>query len=137
VEICLLASYFRTMWENAIDGVIDAAILVLSEELREIVKTKMRKCGRKCTVHLQYICSTIARSVCRLFLWSRIGAVATQSCRNRLELHYKYNMRKYWTILCNRKDVKDCYFGLIILLFIINANLCNILLLIPMSVTYL
>ena len=30
----LLVSYFRTMWENAIDEVIDAAILVLSEELK-------------------------------------------------------------------------------------------------------
>ena len=28
------------MWENAIDEVIDAAILVLSEELREIVGEK-------------------------------------------------------------------------------------------------
>jgi hypothetical protein len=36
------------MWENAIDGVIDAAILVLSEELREIVKENWRKRGRKC-----------------------------------------------------------------------------------------
>ena len=34
----LLVSYFRTMWENAIDEVIDADILVLSEELREIVR---------------------------------------------------------------------------------------------------
>jgi hypothetical protein len=33
LEICLLVSYFPTMWENAIDEVIDAAILVLSEEL--------------------------------------------------------------------------------------------------------
>jgi hypothetical protein len=51
--------------------------------------------------------TTSARSVCRLFLWRRIAAVATQSCRNRLEWHYKCNMRKYWTILCNRKDVHD------------------------------
>jgi hypothetical protein len=36
------------MWENAIDEVIDAAILVLSEELTEIVMEKRRKCGRKC-----------------------------------------------------------------------------------------
>jgi len=36
------------MWGNAIDGVIDAAILVLSEELREIVREKRRKRGRKC-----------------------------------------------------------------------------------------
>jgi hypothetical protein len=36
------------MWENAIDVVTDAAILVLSEELREIVKKKRRKRGRKC-----------------------------------------------------------------------------------------
>jgi hypothetical protein len=28
LETCLLASYFRTMWEKAIDEVIDAAILV-------------------------------------------------------------------------------------------------------------
>ena len=33
------------------------------------------------------------------------------------------------------KMCKICYFGLLILLFIINANLCNLLLLIPMSVT--
>ena len=44
----LLVSYFRTMWENAIDEVIDTAILVLSEELREIVRGKRRKRGRKC-----------------------------------------------------------------------------------------
>jgi hypothetical protein len=31
LEICLLVSYFWTMWENAIDEVVDAAILVLSE----------------------------------------------------------------------------------------------------------
>jgi len=36
------------MWENAFDKVIDAAILVLSEELREIVREKRRKCGHKC-----------------------------------------------------------------------------------------
>ena len=36
------------MWENTIDKVIDAAILVLSEELREIVREKRRKRGRKC-----------------------------------------------------------------------------------------
>jgi hypothetical protein len=30
------------MWENAIDEVIDTAILVLSEELREIVRGKRR-----------------------------------------------------------------------------------------------
>jgi hypothetical protein len=36
------------MWENAIDEVIDAAILVSSEELREIVREKKRKRGRKC-----------------------------------------------------------------------------------------
>jgi hypothetical protein len=36
------------MWENAIDEVFDAAILVLSEELREIVREKRRKLGRKC-----------------------------------------------------------------------------------------
>jgi len=36
------------MWKNAIDEVIDAAILVLSEELREIVREKRSKRGRKC-----------------------------------------------------------------------------------------
>ena len=36
------------MWENAIDEVTDATILVLSEELREIVREKRRKHGRKC-----------------------------------------------------------------------------------------
>jgi hypothetical protein len=36
------------MWENAIDKVIDAAILVSSEELREIVREKRRKRGHKC-----------------------------------------------------------------------------------------
>jgi hypothetical protein len=36
------------MWENAVDEVIDAAILVLNEELREIVRGKRRKRGRKC-----------------------------------------------------------------------------------------
>jgi hypothetical protein len=36
------------MWENATDEVSDAAILVLSEELREIVRGKRRKRGRKC-----------------------------------------------------------------------------------------
>jgi hypothetical protein len=35
-------------WENAINEVIDDAILVLSEELREIVREKRRKYGRKC-----------------------------------------------------------------------------------------
>jgi hypothetical protein len=34
-------------WENAIDEVIDATVLVLSEELRVIVREK-RKRGRKC-----------------------------------------------------------------------------------------
>jgi len=48
LEICLLVSYFRTIWENATDEVIDAAILVLSEELREIVREKGRKGGRNC-----------------------------------------------------------------------------------------
>jgi hypothetical protein len=33
------------MWENAIDKVIDATILVLSEELREIVREKRRRRG--------------------------------------------------------------------------------------------
>jgi hypothetical protein len=32
------------MWENAVDEVVDAAILVLSEEVREIVKERGRKC---------------------------------------------------------------------------------------------
>jgi len=36
------------MCESAIDGVIDAAVLVVSEELREIVREKRRKRGRKC-----------------------------------------------------------------------------------------
>jgi hypothetical protein len=36
------------MWENAIDEVTDVAILVLSEEHREIVREKRRKRGRKC-----------------------------------------------------------------------------------------
>jgi hypothetical protein len=44
----LFVSYFRTVWENVIVEVIDAAILVLSEELREIVRGKRRKRGRKC-----------------------------------------------------------------------------------------
>ena len=48
LEICLLVSYFRTVWENAIDEVIDAAVLVLSDELREILREKRRKRGRKC-----------------------------------------------------------------------------------------
>jgi len=47
LEICLLASYFRTMWKNAIDEFIDDAILILSEELREMVREKRRKRGRK------------------------------------------------------------------------------------------
>jgi hypothetical protein len=33
------------VWENAIDEVIDAAILVLSEELREIAREKRRRRG--------------------------------------------------------------------------------------------
>jgi hypothetical protein len=33
---------------NAVDGVIGGAVLVLSEELKEIVKEKKRKRGRKC-----------------------------------------------------------------------------------------
>ena len=45
--MCLLVSYFRTMWENAIDKVIDAASLVLCEELGEIVMEKRRK---HCTI---------------------------------------------------------------------------------------
>jgi hypothetical protein len=36
------------MWENATDEVIDVAILVLSEELREIVREKRRKRRSKC-----------------------------------------------------------------------------------------
>jgi hypothetical protein len=40
-----LVSYFRTKWKNAIDKVTDAAVLVLSEELREIVREKRRKRG--------------------------------------------------------------------------------------------
>ena len=34
------------------------------------------------------------------------------------------------------KMCKICYFGLLIILFIINANPCDFLLLIPMSITY-
>jgi hypothetical protein len=48
LEVCLLGSYLPTVWENAIDKVIDAAILVSNEELREIVKEKRRKRGRQC-----------------------------------------------------------------------------------------
>ena len=48
LELCLLVSYFWTMQENAIDEVIDAAISILSEERREIVREKRRKRGRKC-----------------------------------------------------------------------------------------
>jgi hypothetical protein len=47
LETCLLVSYFQT-WENAIYEVTDAAILVLSEEFREIAREKRRKCGCKC-----------------------------------------------------------------------------------------
>jgi hypothetical protein len=36
------------MWENAIDEVVDAAILVLSEDLREMARAKRKKRGRKC-----------------------------------------------------------------------------------------
>jgi hypothetical protein len=36
------------VWENPIDEVIDAAILVSSEELREMVREKRRKRGCKC-----------------------------------------------------------------------------------------
>ena len=36
------------MWENAIEEVIDAAILVLSEELREIARKERRRRVRKC-----------------------------------------------------------------------------------------
>jgi hypothetical protein len=47
-EYVLFVSYFRTMWENVIDEVTDAAVLVLSEDLREIVREKSRKRGRNC-----------------------------------------------------------------------------------------
>ena len=40
LEICLLVSYFRTSWENSIDEVTDAAILVLNEEIRELVRER-------------------------------------------------------------------------------------------------
>lgn len=43
LEICLLVSCFRAMWEDATDEVIDAVILVLSEELREIVRERRRQ----------------------------------------------------------------------------------------------
>jgi hypothetical protein len=36
------------VWGNAIDVVTDAAIFVLSEELREVVREKRRKRGCKC-----------------------------------------------------------------------------------------
>jgi glyoxylate utilization-related uncharacterized protein len=36
------------MSENATDGIFDAAVLVLSEDLREIVRGKRTKRGRKC-----------------------------------------------------------------------------------------
>jgi hypothetical protein len=36
------------MWENTIDEVIDAAILVSSEEIREKAREKRKKRGRKC-----------------------------------------------------------------------------------------
>jgi hypothetical protein len=36
------------MWENATDEVIDAAILVSSEELREMMRERRRKRDRKC-----------------------------------------------------------------------------------------
>jgi hypothetical protein len=36
------------MWENVVDEVNDAAVLVLSEEFREIVREKRRKRGHKC-----------------------------------------------------------------------------------------
>jgi len=52
LEICLLVSYFRTTWENAIDEVIDAAILVLSEELGEAVREKRKK---HCTIAFNFI----------------------------------------------------------------------------------
>jgi hypothetical protein len=48
LEICLLVSYFWAMRENAIDEVSDAAISILSEERREIVREKRRKRSRKC-----------------------------------------------------------------------------------------
>jgi hypothetical protein len=44
----LLVSYFQTTWENAIDEVTDAAILVLSEKLRKRVREKRRKHCHKC-----------------------------------------------------------------------------------------
>jgi hypothetical protein len=156
------------MWEDAIDEVIDAAILVLSEELREIVREKGRKRGRKCInwiarreslgvanclfrelssedpqeyrkrmrlsvekfgellrlvesyisktdtvmkaaiparlkleVTLRFLASgDFFSSLALLFripscTISRIDAVATQCYRNRLDLRYKYNTRKY------------------------------------------
>jgi hypothetical protein len=36
------------MWENVIEEFIDATILFLSEELREIAREKRRRRGRKC-----------------------------------------------------------------------------------------
>jgi len=52
LEICLHVGYFRKTWENAIDEVIDADILVLSEELGETVRKKRRK---HCTIAFNYI----------------------------------------------------------------------------------
>ena len=53
--------------------------------------------------------------------------------RNRLDLYFKYNMRKYRIILSNRKDVQDTLLWFINIT-IIDANL-YILLLITMSIT--
>jgi len=55
LEICLVVSYFRKSWKNAIDEAIDAAICVLSKELREIVRGKGRK---HCTVAFDFIVVT-------------------------------------------------------------------------------
>ena len=52
LEICLLVSHVRTSWENALDEVIDAAILILNEELREILRKKRRK---HCTIAFNFI----------------------------------------------------------------------------------
>ena len=52
LEVCLLVSNFRTSWEKAIDELTDAAILVLSEGFREILREKRRK---HCTIAFNFI----------------------------------------------------------------------------------
>jgi hypothetical protein len=40
MKICLLLTYLRTIWESTIDEIINAAILVLSEKLRETLRER-------------------------------------------------------------------------------------------------